>query len=370
VTVDDEARDLRAGLSFYVGNPLPSRLIDAARGVDLHTDHWVFPDTEGPRIPDDRALAQLRDRGRSLREIAVEAKVSMLVPGDPGWPVGTSCDDLPCLWVRGNTDLAGLLGNAVAVTGSRAGSDYGKRVAGDLTAELIHRGWTIVTTASQGIDREILATVLTLTDTAPLLITANGLDMGFGSSLAGLVDEAIVRGAVVSPFPPGRAHSLARTRVRERLLFNLTAASVLVEASRRSPRVYAARHAADLGRRICAVPGRITSPGSAGCLQLLVEGTALLVTTASDVIEAIGDTGSDSGGRVMFTVHAQARQGDGTQHHVWQVPAFHVRAVSPAHAANTALDIIASAHHGPLDLAVTVQGPTGDPETITISRCG
>jgi DNA processing protein len=47
-----------------------------------------------------------------------------------------------------------------------------------------------------------------------------------------------------------------------------------------------------LGRVVMAVPGPVTSGPSAGCHQLIRDG-ALLVTSADDVLEAVGRLGVD-----------------------------------------------------------------------------
>ncbi|MGW5747714.1 DNA-processing protein DprA, partial [Amycolatopsis sp. NPDC003861] len=68
---------------------------------------------------------------------------------------------------------------------------------------------------------------------------------------------------------------------------HLTAATLVVEAARRSGARNTACLAAKLGRHVLAVPGPISSAASAGCHQLIQDGTARLVTSIDDVIAAI-----------------------------------------------------------------------------------
>ncbi len=116
------------------------------------------------------ALARLRTgglRGREgwqarLPELDVDALahavdrqgLHVLVPGDPAWPSGVERLERPpyCLFVRGDPDLSSLVERSVAVVGSRAATEYGLRVAADISGGLVARGWTVVSGAAYGID--------------------------------------------------------------------------------------------------------------------------------------------------------------------------------------------------------------------------
>jgi DNA processing protein len=62
---------------------------------------------------------------------------------------------------------------------------------------------------------------------------------------------------------------------------------VVVEAAHASGSLITARWAADLGRAVFAVPGRVDQPMSRGCHRLLREGAELLETPA-DLLPALG----------------------------------------------------------------------------------
>ena len=61
---------------------------------------------------------------------------------------------------------------------------------------------------------------------------------------------------------------------------------MVVEAAPKSGSLITARHAADYGREVLAVPGSPLDPRAQGCNQLIRDG-ATLIQTADDVIEAL-----------------------------------------------------------------------------------
>ncbi|MEI8194517.1 MAG: DNA-processing protein DprA, partial [Phycisphaerae bacterium] len=65
------------------------------------------------------------------------------------------------------------------------------------------------------------------------------------------------------------------------------------EANQRSGSLITARlAAADYGREVFAIPGRIDSPASSGVHHLIKSGAAHLVEGLDDILSALGDTGT------------------------------------------------------------------------------
>src|SRR5438477_10130281 len=85
-----------------------------------------------------------------------------------------------------------------------------------------------------------------------------------------------------------------RSQARNRIIAGLAQATVVVEARERSGALITADLALEEGREVLAVPGEITSALSRGTNALLRLGAAV-VTSAADVLEAIGIS-PDSGG--------------------------------------------------------------------------
>jgi DNA processing protein len=74
--------------------------------------------------------------------------------------------------------------------------------------------------------------------------------------------------------------------MRNRLIAAASAGTVVVEAGVRSGSRATITMAAALGRAVMAVPGPITSAMSKGCHELLRSGTALPVTSVTEILES------------------------------------------------------------------------------------
>jgi DNA processing protein len=259
----------------------------------------------GTRAGEDRSGADL-DRADRLG-------ARLVVPEDDEWPA----DELHCLtlaaaqghtgdrttalvpplglWVRGAARLDLTVDRAVALVGSRASTAYGEHVAADLAHGLTARGWTTVSGGAFGIDAAAHRGALAAGGPT-VVVLACGVDRPYPAGHATLFDRVLQDGLLVSEWPPGCAPLRHRFLVRNRLIAALTRGTVVVEAAARSGAQATAHRARSLGKVLMAVPGPVTSAMSVGCHQLLREEAdrpALLVTSAAEVLEAVGRLGAD-----------------------------------------------------------------------------
>jgi DNA processing protein len=207
-----------------------------------------------------------------------------LHPGDAGYPsLLTALAPAPALWVRGTLGDDDAL--AVAIVGARRASAYGLEVAERLAAELAARGVTIVSGFARGIDTAAHRGALAAGGRTVAVLGA-GIDVLYPPENRALAREVAARGALVSQFAPGTPPLPYHFPTRNRTLAALALGVVVVEAAERSGSLITAGFAGDLGREVFAVPGKITSPTSAGAHRLLREG-ATLVERWSDVVQEL-----------------------------------------------------------------------------------
>ena len=123
---------------------------------------------------------------------------------------------------------------------------------------------------------------------ATVAVLSCGIDRAYPEANRALLTEIGRWGTVVTEYPPGTTPARHRFLVRNRLIAAFGAATVVVEAGRRSGTLSTAAAAEQLGRLVMAVPGPVTSAMSVGCHLLLADRFAQLVTSADDVLAALG----------------------------------------------------------------------------------
>jgi len=222
--------------------------------------------------------------------------IRLTCPGDPEWPeqlADLGLDQPYALWLRGTADLRFNCLRSVAVVGSRAATAYGSYVAAEFAASVAARGWAVVSGGAFGVDASAHRGALGA-DGVTVAVLACGVDVPYPVGHTELFEAVAAQGVIVSEWPPGRTVSRLRFLVRNRVIAALATGTLVVEAGERSGAVNTARHARDLGRRLMAVPGPVTSDQSAGCHRIIREWQGTLVTTAAEVIEHLSPIGAIS----------------------------------------------------------------------------
>ncbi|HSE02638.1 MAG TPA: DNA-processing protein DprA, partial [Methylomirabilota bacterium] len=163
---------------------------------------------------------------------------------------------------------------AVAIVGSRRATPYGLDVAERLAADLAARGVTVVSGLARGIDAAAHRGALRVGGRT-IAVLGSGADVIYPPEHRRLAGEIVARGAVLSQFAPGTPPLPQNFPARNRLIAAMALAVVVVEAAERSGSLITARLAAELGREVLAVPGRITTPESRGANRLIQDGAAV-----------------------------------------------------------------------------------------------
>jgi len=109
------------------------------------------------------------------------------------------------------------------------------------------------------------------------------INLVFPSENAQLYERIIGNGALVTQFPFNRPGDKQSFPIRNRIVAGMTLGTVVVEANLTSGSLITANFAAEYGRQVFAVPGRIDSPRSKGCHELIKQG-AKLCEGAEDIL--------------------------------------------------------------------------------------
>ena len=205
------------------------------------------------------------------------------------------------LYVKGSADALSL--PSAAMIGTRRATDYGRAVANRFSYDLCKASWSVVSGLALGIDAESHRGALEAQGTTVGVI-GSGLDMFYPEENRPLAREIVEKGgAVVSQFPFGRPADRTTFPIRNHVVAALAEGTVAVEAPERSGTLITANIAAELGRTVMAVPGRIGDRMSAGCLRLIRDG-AIAVRDVDDIIEALGPPAAAKGRRAPETEKA------------------------------------------------------------------
>jgi DNA processing protein len=189
------------------------------------------------------------------------------------------------LWVAG--ELAALAAPTVAVVGTRAPSEDGRRLAHRLAADLGRAGVCVISGLALGIDAAAHAGALAAG--APTVgVLGGGHDRFFPPRNAELARRMVAGGgAVLSPYPPEHPAYPWQFLARNGIVAALADGVVVVEAAARSGALNTASWAADRGIPVMAFPGDVERAKAAGCLALIRDG-ATLVRDAADVLAQLG----------------------------------------------------------------------------------
>ncbi|KKQ98615.1 MAG: hypothetical protein UT24_C0009G0117 [Candidatus Woesebacteria bacterium GW2011_GWB1_39_12] len=212
--------------------------------------------------------------------------IDVITINDDSYPENLrDLDDAPLvLYIRGKLSKNDT--NSVAIVGSRKMTSYGREVTQKLSSELASLGITIVSGLAFGVDLEAHKSVLSVGGRC-VAVLASGVDELTPRSNEWLGLEIIkTGGAIVSEFPPGTEAQRYFFPFRNRIISGLSKAVIVVEGMIKSGTIHTAKHAAEQGRTVFAVPGQITSPMSAASHYLIKNG-AKMVTSVNDILEEL-----------------------------------------------------------------------------------
>jgi len=172
--------------------------------------------------------------------------------------------------------------NAVAMVGSRMTTHYGIETARKLAYQLAYVGVTVVSGGARGIDTAAHQGALAARGRT-VVVLGTGVNVVFPPENNELFERAAANGAVLTQFPFNRNGDRQTFAIRNRIIAGMTLGTVVVEADLNSGALITSNFATEYGRQVFAVPGRIDSPRSKGCHDLIKKG-AKLCEGAEDIL--------------------------------------------------------------------------------------
>jgi DNA processing protein len=186
------------------------------------------------------------------------------------------------LFYRGNADLNAS--KILAIVGTRLPTEYGKLITEKLIRELAHPDILIVSGLAFGIDG--VAHRAALKYGLPTVgVMGNGFPDIYPDKHAGLGKAMMDRGGLLTEFHYRVGSESYHFPLRNRIVAGMSDAIVVVETASEGGSMITAGKALEYGKKIFAVPGRLTDKRSAGCNELIARGQARLLMDAQQLKE-------------------------------------------------------------------------------------
>jgi len=174
---------------------------------------------------------------------------------------------------------------AVALVGSRRATMYGLQMAEKLAFDLAVAGVTVVSGMAVGIDTAAHRGALRARGRT-IAVLGSGHGNIYPPQNEKLYEEIAKTGAVVTEYEHDTEPFPFNFPARNRIISGLSLGVVVAEAARNSGALITADFAAEQGRTVFAVPGRISSSTSGGANELIKDG-ARLVQSVDDIMEEL-----------------------------------------------------------------------------------
>jgi len=294
----DDTKTLRAYLHLHlaegVGALLFGRLIEAfgdpESALAAGLEGWKTVEGIGDKTA--AAIAAVTDE--QVDEELAEAEkhgVEIICRTEAGFPAAlkTIYDCPPVLYVRGRLVESDAV--ALGIVGSRRCTHYGLEQAERFGQLLGQAGFTVVSGGARGIDTAAHRGALAA-EGRTIAVMGCGLSQTYPRENERLFERIVSqdRGAIVSELPMRVSVLGGNFPTRNRIISGLSLGVLIVEAARRSGSLITAREAAEQGREVFALPGRVDSPLSHGANELIRSGVTL-VQNLDDILEQLGPVG-------------------------------------------------------------------------------
>ena len=189
------------------------------------------------------------------------------------------------LYCKGNIEL--LRARSVGVIGARKDTVYGKNVAIMIGKRLAESGLAVTSGLALGIYAFSHEGALEA-EGKIIGVLGSGIDQMGPWRNRELMNRGLEKGGlIVSEYAPDEPAHKGTFPARNRIISGLSEALVVIEAGLNSGSLITAKHAAEQGRPVYAVPGNINSQSSIGT-NLLIRDGAIPLVIIDDLIRDIG----------------------------------------------------------------------------------
>lgn len=192
-----------------------------------------------------------------------------------------NCYDAPLLlYYKGQADLNSS--RVISVVGTRNASSYGQSICIELMEALTTYQVVVISGLAHGIDG--YAHQNAIKHGIPTIgVLGHGLDRIYPAIHRGLAANMAENGGLLTEFPSGTNPDKQNFPMRNRIIAGLADVTIVVEAANRGGALITAELANSYNRDVCAFPGSVNQPFSAGCNYLIKTHRAHLISNVKDL---------------------------------------------------------------------------------------
>lgn len=235
------------------------------------------------------AIKDYTDFAEAEKEIKFAEKhhIQCLFLTDENYPQRLlNCYDAPTLlYYRGNANLNHT--KIISIIGTRNNTDYGKQITEKLVEELQAYNVIIVSGLAFGIDA-IAHKAAVHNNTTTVAVLAHGLDSIYPAQHKSLAKDILLNGGLLTEFPQNTKPDRFNFPQRNRIVAGMADATIVIETAAKGGSMITAELAYNYNRDLFAIPGKITDVKSSGCIKLIQQNKAVLLTNTEQLVEEMG----------------------------------------------------------------------------------
>lgn len=221
-------------------------------------------------------------REKSIQALCMEA---------PKYPQRLkNCIDAPVVvYYRGTVDLNSQ--HIISIVGTRKSTPYGNDAVHKLIMDLkkMVPDTIVISGLAYGIDVAAHKEALTA-GMSTIGVLAHGLDTMYPAVHRNIAIKMLSQGGLLTEYPSLTRGDRQNFLRRNRIVAGLSDCTIVAESMAHGGSLVTARIANDYNKDVFAIPGRIGDPASEGCNDLIKNNKASLLSSAKDIVEALGWT--------------------------------------------------------------------------------
>jgi DNA processing protein len=198
----------------------------------------------------------------------------------------------PLLYYRGTADLNAK--KIVAVVGTRNADEYGRQIARELIAQLRPADPLIISGLALGIDTAAHKAALE-NDLPTVGVLGHGFGKLYPAANAALSKAMVRQGGLLTSFAYHVTPERYNFPMRNTIVAGLCDALIVVQTRQEGGSMITVGLAQKFGKKIFAVPGRLSDSRSEGCNQLIRQGVAKLLCSGEQLAAELGWTWPEGG---------------------------------------------------------------------------